>query len=307
MDRLPPLRLLTAFEEVARTGTMRDAARHLNVTQPAITQAMRALEEHVGVALLDRSRKPARLTDAGQALARATRDGLGQIETAIDDIRAEAGLAERHVTVACTLGMATYWLMPRLPGFYARHPGITVNVQAPPSDAPALSPGTDIALVYGRPDPGNPRETLLFRERVCPVGAPPLVAEALSDGRDFAAMPLIHVRSARHLRWAGWADYLSARGLPRPRGAGTSFDNYVQAVQETLNGRGLMLGWRSITGDMVADGVLAEWPEGGVDFGTAYSLVEAPAPGESAGAFADWLREAAASAPSPSRPAGRPG
>jgi DNA-binding transcriptional LysR family regulator len=184
--------------------------------------------------------------------------------------------------------------MPRLPGFYARHPGITVNVQAPPSDAPALSPGIDIALVYGRPDPGNARATRLFDERVCPVGAPALVARAVADGRALDTMPLIHVRSARHLHWAGWPDYLSARGLPRPRGAGTSFDNYVQAVQETLNGRGVMLGWRSITGDLVAEGVLAEWPDAGVDFGTAYSLVEATAPGESAAVFADWLRDAAA-------------
>ena len=60
MSRLPPLRLLTTFEAVARLGSMREAATALNVTQPAVTQALKALEEHVGAVLIDRSTRPAR-------------------------------------------------------------------------------------------------------------------------------------------------------------------------------------------------------------------------------------------------------
>lgn len=291
MDRLPPLRLLTAFEEVARAGSMRAAARRLNVTQSAVTQAIRALEAHVGVPLLDRSRRPARLTEAGAELARATRDGLARISAAIEDMRAEAGLAERQVTVACTLGMATYWLMPRLPDFYARHPGVTVNVQAPASDLPALAPGIDLALRYGTGDWAGGRTAKLFDERACPVGAPGLIAEATARGARLAEMRLIHVRSPQNLHWAGWPEYLGLRGLERPRSAGIVFDNYVQAVQEALVGRGVMLGWRSNTGGLVAEGVLAEWPGGQVDFGTAYYLVEAAAPTASAALFAGWLRD----------------
>ena len=48
MDHLPPLRLLVTFEAVSRHGSMRDAAARLNVTQPAISQALRTLEDHVG-------------------------------------------------------------------------------------------------------------------------------------------------------------------------------------------------------------------------------------------------------------------
>lgn len=293
MDRLPPLRLLTAFDEVARAGSMRAAARHLNVTQPAITQAIRALEDHVGVPLLDRTRKPAQMTEFGEHLARATRSGLTGIATAIEDIRAQAGLAERHVTVACTLGMATYWLMPRLPGFYARHPDITVNVQALPSAAPALSPGTDVALLYGRGDTDGGRCTRMFDEVVCPVGAPALVRSAVAAGRDLTSMPLIHVRSPQNLHWAGWRDYVETRGMAPPRSAGTSFDNYVQAVQEAMAGRGLMLGWRSITGGLVAEGVLAEWPGAAVSAGQAYHLLETARPSGSAAVFAAWLLEEA--------------
>ena len=61
MDRLPPLRLLTTFEAVSRLGSMREAAARLNVTQPAVSQALKALEDHVGAGLIDRSTRPASL------------------------------------------------------------------------------------------------------------------------------------------------------------------------------------------------------------------------------------------------------
>ena len=114
MDRLPPLRLLTTFEAVSRHGSMQLAAARLNVTQPAVSQALKALEEHVGAPLIDRATRPAQLTEAGELLARAVRDGLGQIAAALEDIRALSGQEGNQVTVSCTLGMATYWLMPRL-------------------------------------------------------------------------------------------------------------------------------------------------------------------------------------------------
>ena len=51
MSRLPPLRLLTTFEAVARLGSMREAATALNVTQPAVTQALKALDHFITHAL----------------------------------------------------------------------------------------------------------------------------------------------------------------------------------------------------------------------------------------------------------------
>lgn len=288
MDRLPPLRLLTTFEAVARLGSMREATARLNVTQPAVSQALKALEEHVGTGLIDRSTRPASLTEAGQVLARAVREGLGQIEAAIEDLRSLGG-EERQVTVACTLGMATYWLMPRLADFYARFPEITVNVQAPPTDLPVLSPGIDIAIRYGT---GIWREGVthkLFDERVCPVGAPTLVEALLAEGRELDSVPLIHVRNPYNQHWAGWEDYLRARGIARHRLTGPSFNNYVQAAQAVQDGRGLMLGWRSITGGAEREGTLRAWPEGAVDLGTAYWVTATTRLSQGAQAFLDWI------------------
>ncbi|GHH01144.1 LysR family transcriptional regulator [Pseudodonghicola xiamenensis] len=281
--------MLTTFEAVSRHGSMRQAAARLNVTQPAISQALKALEAHVGMALFDRSTRPARLTEAGELLARAVRDGLGQISAALEDIRSLSGQDDSQITVSCTLGMATYWLMPRLPDFYARNPEVTVNVQAPSTDLPHLAPGIDIAVRYGTGAWLEGRTMKLFDEQVCPVGAPALVERLLAEGVGLDRAPLIHVRSPHNQHWAGWEDYLRTRGVNRARLAGQSFNNYVQAAQAVLDGRGLMLGWRSIAAGAVREGALRMWPGGEVDLGTGYFVTAATPTSRTAQSFLDWI------------------
>ncbi len=289
MDRLPALRLLTTFEAVARHGSMRLAAARLNVTEPAISQALKALESHVGTALVNRATRPAQLTEAGELLARAVRDGLGQISTALEDIRALGGVEGAQVTVSCTLGMATYWLMPRLPAFYALYPDITVNVQAPATDLPHLAPGIDIALRYGT---GGWREGVtqkLFDERVCPVAAPALLNRLMADGVGLDRAPLIHVRSPHNQHWAGWEDYLRLRNIKRERLSGQTFNNYVQAAQAVLEGRGVMLGWRSIAAGAIRDGSLQMWRDAEVDLGTSYFVTASQPQSKTAQVFLEWV------------------
>jgi len=291
MIRLPPLRLLVTFESVARLGAMREAANELNVTRPAITQALRALEDHIGVMLLDRSRRPARLTPSGHLLANATRDSLEGIVSAIEEIRDDAAAEAQRLTVSCTLGMATYWLMPRLPNFYAKYPDVLVNVQAPPTDMPSISAGVDLALRYGTGGWTDGLTTKLFDETVCPVGRPETVERLVANNHGLDQAQLIHVSSPDTHHWAGWDDYLKLAGLKRSILRGQTFDNYIQAVQAALDGRGLILGWRSITEALVAEGALTAWPDGEVDFGTAYfvTVSETAAVKTSTKAFMQWL------------------
>lgn len=276
---------------------MRDAAQSLNVSQPAITQALQALEEHVGAPLLDRGRKPARLNTEGRLLAEAVSEGFDVIGRAIADIRETTGVDSPQLTVACTLGMATYWLMPHLPEFYRLHPGIVVNVQAPPNDLPRMGGGIDVALRYGAGEWTDGETTLLFEEVVQPVGQPDLVARLHADGVDLLAAPLIHVRSPQNRNWAGWTECFRSMGIPRTDLRGASFDNYVQAVQAAADGRGLMLGWRSITQRLVDDGTLVRWSDAEMRPGGRYYVTSARASDgrQANAAFVDWLLTVAAS------------
>ena len=289
MDHLPPLRLLTTFEAVARHGSSRLAAARLNVSASAVSQTVKALEDHIGISLFDRGTRPAQMTEAGELLARAVRDGLGQIAAALEDIRALSGQDGAQLTVSCTLGMATYWLMPRLPDFYAAHPDVTVNVQAPATDLPHLAPGIDVAIRYGTGGWHEGTTMKLFDERVCPVAAPQLLESLLGKGVGLDAAPLIHVRSPHNQHWAGWEEYLRARRIERSRLSGQTFNNYVQAAQAVLDGRGVMLGWRSIASGAVREGALRMWPDGELNLGTSYYVTGPRRPSGPAQAFLKWI------------------
>lgn len=256
MDRLPPLRLLTVFETVQRAGSAKAAAGELNVSLPAISQALKQLETHVGASLIDRSTRPAGLTEAGEILLKAVIENRERLTQALDDIRALTDTSGATVTLACTIGFATYWLMPRLEAFYLEHPDVAVNVQTTQQEVPRLGPATDIAMRYGDGRWDDGAVELLFEEHVEPVCAPAYVRRLMETGGNLGSAFLIHVETSDR-RWINWPDYLNRTGQKAAGSAkGLRFSNYVQATQAALSGHGVMLGWRSITGDQVHKGLL---------------------------------------------------
>ncbi|MCK7614723.1 LysR substrate-binding domain-containing protein [Roseibium sediminicola] len=296
MHRLPPLRLLSVFETVQRAGSAKAAAVELNVSLSAVSQALKQLESHVGAALIDRSTRPAGLTEAGEILLKAVTENRERLTGALDDIRALTDPSGATVTLACTIGFATYWLMPRLEAFYLEHPDVAVNVQTTQQEVPRLGPGADIAMRYGdgRWDDGTVE--LLFEERVEPVCAPSYVRRLMETGGSLGSAFLIHVETSDR-RWISWADYLSRTGQKAAGSAkGLRFSNYVQATQAALSGHGVMLGWRSITGDQVDKGLLIPAGLPPLTPNNAYHAVlsHRSRNRETAEVVVDWLRRAAA-------------
>lgn len=287
VNSLPPLRLLTVFETLARTGGVRQAAAELNVTQPAVSQALRQLEEHVGVKLLDRRTRPATRTEAGQLLEAAVVEGLGRISDAIEHIRGLQAAGD-SATIACSVGVATYWLMPRLARFSAVHPNVTVNVMTVPQGAPRLTPTLDLAIRYGAGNWSDGDVEKLFDERVVPVCSPDFLKRR--GGVRLDRVPLIHVNS-EDPTWITWPAFLKMNGGVENAVSGRQFTNYVQATQAALDGQGVMLGWESITGALVRDGRLVEASDMVVIPREAFYLVSSPrvADREAARLLSSWL------------------
>jgi DNA-binding transcriptional LysR family regulator len=286
---LPPLRLLTTFAAVVRSGSVQAAAAELNVTQPAVSQAVRKLEEHVGVSLLDRGSRPARPTEAGYALAAATSESLSRIADLLDMLKQSGLDRTKTVTVACSVGVATYWLMPRLSIFYRAHPDFLVNVVTTQSGVPALTDGIDVAIRYGHGRWNDGVVFHLFDEAVEPVCAPSLRVR-FEEFVPPTEVSLLHVRSSE-ASWLTWSDYLIGVGHLPARAAGQSFTNYVQATQAALEGHGMMLGWRSITGALVASGSLVQAGLPILPPGDAFYLaLRHKKTGEAIETFAAWLK-----------------
>lgn len=257
---IPPLRLLTVFAAFVRGGSVQRAARDLNVTQPAVSQSLRLLEAHLGTALLDRRSRPATLTPAGEILRAGVDEGMARIVRALGEVQASVRRRDDTVTIACTLGTATYWLMPRLAGFYQAHPAIAVNVQTT-AGLPGFQHGVDLVIRYGDGRWPDGVSTRLFADRVRPVCSPALRAQLLAAGDPAHALvqaPLLHVDSDDP-SWLTWPQYLAAHAIMRAQGlTERRFSNYVLATQAALAGQGLLLGWQSNAGDLLREGRLVE-------------------------------------------------
>jgi molybdate transport repressor ModE-like protein len=95
------VRALRIFEAVALTGSFSSAAKNLGLTQSAVSQAVAQLERVIGVKVLDRAKRPLKLTPAGISLSRSAK----QIVTEVDRLVAQTRESARLNCVEIRLGM----------------------------------------------------------------------------------------------------------------------------------------------------------------------------------------------------------
>ena len=100
-------RLLTYVDEVARTGSIRKAASHLNVAASAISRQILALETQLGTPLFQRLPKKLILTAAGEVLIGHVRQTLKEMTRAQAKIEELKGLRRGEITVAMMSGLAS--------------------------------------------------------------------------------------------------------------------------------------------------------------------------------------------------------
>ena len=145
---LPPLASLRAFAAFADQGGVVEAGVALGVSHAAVSQQLRALEAHLGLALLDRSGRALALTAAGHALADSSLRGFADMVSTVQDITGANDARPLHITTTPTFAAA--WLMPCLPAFHAAHPGIDLLIDPVARMVPIERVGADIGIRYGQ-------------------------------------------------------------------------------------------------------------------------------------------------------------
>lgn len=123
----PPISALAAFEAVARHGSFTLAANELALTQSAVSRQIGALEGLLGVALFEGNRrKKIALTPSGTFYAERVRQMLSNLVAATTEtIALGGGGSALRLGIPPTCG--SRWLIPRMPGFFAAHPDISVE------------------------------------------------------------------------------------------------------------------------------------------------------------------------------------
>ncbi|MFT4190326.1 MAG: LysR substrate-binding domain-containing protein [Comamonas sp.] len=253
---------LRCFEATARHGSFTRAADELCVTQGAVSQQVRQLEQWLGRPLLRRAPRALAPTAEGQRLGAVLHESLQAIEQALAALRQVPGAGP--VVLSCSPSFAMAWLTPRLGSFFQQHPQTGLRVQA---EFHALDrqrmrdDGVDAALrfdlgaypdLYARP---------LLDEWLVPVASPAFVAAhpGLCGPGDLTADLLLHDSSpwdgaAPHAEWAHW---FACMGLAAPDwAAGRIYNLSMLAQSAACAGQGVALGHTALIGDDLARGRL---------------------------------------------------
>ena len=117
---------LRAFDAVARTGSITEAARRLHVTQPAVTSHVKTLEHTYDVALLRRQGRGVEPTELGHSLAAISRELFALEDRAVELLRAHERLVRGTLRIAAD---GPYIAVPLVAEFRRRFPGVRVSVE----------------------------------------------------------------------------------------------------------------------------------------------------------------------------------
>lgn len=201
--KLPSMEALIAFESAARHQSFTRSADELALTPSAIGRQIAGLEEYVGLPLFNRVKRRVSLTEIGEMYAKQVRDNLDRIERDTLAVATRRG-AEGILELAVIPTFATRWLIPRLPGFYARHRHITLNLTTRAEPFLFTDTPFSAAIHFGNPVWPGAITRHLFGEEMVPVCSPHLLGGAASLApAELASLPLLH-QSARPDAWRQW-------------------------------------------------------------------------------------------------------
>ena len=277
-----PLNALRMFDAAARHLNLTRAADELCVTQAAVSQHIRNLEERLGKPLFRRLPRGLALTDEGHALWPAVAESFARIEHSLQQV---AEPRPREVLTVGVVGtFAIGWLIPRLGQFQQQHPYIDLRLLTHNNRVDLAGEGLDAAVRIGDGAWQGTRAELLLRAPLTPMCTPAL-AQRLRQPADLAGQTLL--RSYRLQEWESWFATLD-QSAPLARGA--MFDSSLTLAEAAAQGAGVALLPARMFQHLLQQGRLVRPFEQEVDTG-AYWLthLRSRAPSAALKTFRQWL------------------
>ncbi|MFE5217031.1 MULTISPECIES: LysR family transcriptional regulator [unclassified Streptomyces] len=173
--RVPDLAGLELLLAVARLGSLGAAAREVGITQPAASSRLRSMERQLGVALVDRSPRGSRLTDAGALVTDWARRVVEAAAAFDAGARALRDRRDSRLRVAASMTIAEYLLPGWLLALHAERPDTAVSLLAGNSAKVAevlLAGEADLGFVEGLTVPTGLDSVVIAHDRLIVVTAP---------------------------------------------------------------------------------------------------------------------------------------
>ena len=127
------LEYFKVFYYTAKAGSVTGAANELSISQPAVSQSLKALEQTLGVSLFKREAKGVRLTGEGRLLYSYVEKGYEQIEQGVEKLGQMLNLELGEVHIGASDMTLRFYLLPYLEQFHEKYPRIKVSVSNAPT------------------------------------------------------------------------------------------------------------------------------------------------------------------------------
>lgn len=265
---IPPLASLRAFEAAGRCLNYSAAGRELNVSHAAITQQVKALENHLGFRLASRAGKGIELTPEGQFLFDHLSRGFAVIAEGLSELSTTE--AERPVHVTMTPSFAANWFMPRMQLFRASHPETDLTINPTPDLIDLRNARCDVAIRFGTGDWHNVDTELLLPSNFVIVSAPDLLPDDWNGNpQDFLRLPWLEELGSDEV-----GHWMAEQGLVMPVSTHiTSLPGYMM-LTALRNGQGVAAAARILVEEDLAEGRLMILHETSRENTSGYHLVQ---------------------------------
>jgi DNA-binding transcriptional LysR family regulator len=156
---------LELFIAIADTGSLTEAARVCGVTRATVTRRLDALEESLGVPLLNRSTRQLSLTEAGIMYSSSCREVMARLRQAETQVRELDGQPRGRLRIAMPIVHLDSIVGPLVAGFSEAYPDVDVQITFSSVYADPLADGCDVALHIGFDTNPTLRARYLLREQ----------------------------------------------------------------------------------------------------------------------------------------------
>ncbi len=289
---IPALNQLRTFESAARHLSFTRAAEELHITQGAVSQQIRQLEDELGFKLFHRLTRRIVLTEEGQRLSQEVQSALLRLSEVIQQLKHDE--MSGALTVSVLPSFAMKWLVPRLGHFNRQHPEVQLRLHTSDKLIDFKSEDIDVAVRYGKGDYPGLEVTLLMHEQIFPVCSPDLLKEKpIHSPDDLKNHLLIQdvVEGRLNDEDQDWHTWLKAVGADIPKQVGTAFTRSEMVLEAAIEGQGVAMTRFSLAElDLKAGRVVRPFHYN-IQSEYAYYIVCPPETAQrtKVGLFKDWL------------------
>jgi len=236
-------RHLFVFEAAARLGSFTAAAAEIGVSQPAVSQCVRQLEQKLGTPLFLRGHRSLALTVPGERLYTVVSGGVGRILRTAESIRNEH--RDRPITLSTSSAFAHYWAIPRLAALRGVSPELELRVQVTDRDVELEPDGRSLGVRRGEGNWPGYGACAIAEERLLAVASEGYLERTKRPERveELLDHQLIHLEEPIRYRPV-WQDWFAGVGVNvDPPGEGLRLNDYALVLQAAMAGEGIALGW----------------------------------------------------------------